>query len=128
MLSHSHRKFVCPDQLKLSITQRYWYICFQVIPVTPETKKIPERTGAYAQNELVFHVTGIPPLGLQTYWIQRGLGNWEVHDIVLLYLIEPKRVMWDIAITLCPLSVVIGSFLHFDNFLLNCCANYNLLL
>ncbi|XP_063446500.1 lysosomal alpha-mannosidase-like isoform X2 [Mytilus trossulus] len=50
-------------------------IPYQVIPVTSETKKIPERKGTYAQNELIFQLTGISPLGLQTVWIQKGKGD-----------------------------------------------------
>jgi hypothetical protein len=40
----------------------------QIVPISEETKKIPERNGSIAKNELVFMVE-VPPLGYSTYFI-----------------------------------------------------------
>ncbi|XP_048762590.2 lysosomal alpha-mannosidase-like isoform X2 [Ostrea edulis] len=40
----------------------------QMVPISDETKKIPERNGSIAMNELVFMVE-VPPLGYSTYFI-----------------------------------------------------------
>lgn len=40
----------------------------QLVPVSEETKKIPERKGSIAQSELFFQVE-LPPLGYSTYFV-----------------------------------------------------------
>lgn len=40
----------------------------QLVPVSEETKKIPERKGSLATNELFFQVE-LPPLGYSTYFV-----------------------------------------------------------
>ncbi|OWF45655.1 lysosomal alpha-mannosidase-like [Mizuhopecten yessoensis] len=43
----------------------------QVIPLTKDTKRIPERQGSIAQNELVFK-TSVPALGFSVYFIKKS--------------------------------------------------------
>lgn len=40
----------------------------QLVPVSDETKKIPERNGSIAQSELFFQAE-LPPLGYSTYFV-----------------------------------------------------------
>lgn len=56
----------------------YMYVClfsiFKIVPVTNETKRIPERNPSLALNELVFSVD-LPPLGFNTYFIRASGKN-----------------------------------------------------
>lgn len=53
-----------------TVIDPYGYtVTAQIIPVSSETKRIPERKGSLAKNELVFKVN-LPALGFNTYFIQ----------------------------------------------------------
>lgn len=50
-------------------------LAVQIIPVSPETKRIPERKGSLAINELLFQVM-LPPLGFSSYFIQMSTNKF----------------------------------------------------
>ncbi|XP_060071726.1 lysosomal alpha-mannosidase-like [Ylistrum balloti] len=43
----------------------------QIVPLTKDTKRIPERQGSIAQNELVFR-TSVPALGFSVYFVSKS--------------------------------------------------------
>lgn len=53
---------------------------FQIVLLSNETKRIPERSSSLAQNELVFSVE-LPPLGFSTYFIRAtGANEMDGHS------------------------------------------------
>ncbi|XP_056018882.1 lysosomal alpha-mannosidase-like isoform X2 [Ostrea edulis] len=57
----------------------------QVLPISNETKKIPERKGSLAENELVFWVM-VPPLGFNTFFIKQSSGPSKTQKSVVRQL------------------------------------------
>lgn len=55
----------------------------QLVPVSDETKKIPERNGSIAQSELFFHVE-LPPLGYSTYFVMETKSEFLLKRIKAL--------------------------------------------
>lgn len=55
----------------------------QLVPVSEETKKIPERKGSIAQNELFFQVE-LPPLGYSTYFVMETNSEFSLRRIKVL--------------------------------------------
>ncbi|XP_050392996.2 lysosomal alpha-mannosidase [Patella vulgata] len=65
--------------VKLPVVGKLYYVIgpdgiaieTQVLPISPDTMRIPERNGSLATNELIFPTT-LQPLGFTTYFIQMG--------------------------------------------------------
>lgn len=55
----------------------------QLVPVSDETKKIPERNGSIAQSELFFQVE-LPPLGYSTYFVMETKSEFLLRRIQVL--------------------------------------------
>lgn len=55
----------------------------QLVPVSDETKKIPERNGSIAQSELFFQVE-LPPLGYSTYFVMETKSEFLLRRIKVL--------------------------------------------
>lgn len=55
----------------------------QLVPISEETKKIPERKGSIAQSELFFQVE-LPPLGYSTYFVMETNSEFLMRRIKVL--------------------------------------------